>query len=210
LTAGARVGNKHEPFRVGLTGGIASGKSTVAALFEALGVPVIDTDEIARAVVAPGEPLLRKIADRFGAGVLAADGSLDRRALRNVVFADAAARAELEELLHPAIWSETERRSAVAGGPYQVIAIPLLVETGNRRRLDRVLVVDCPEALQLRRVQVRDGSTLEQARAILASQTSREQRLAAADDVIVNDGDVAHLRDQVEPLHAKYLRLAGN
>lgn len=196
------------PFRVGLTGGIASGKSTVARLFEALGVPVIDSDVLAREVVAPGQPLLGRIAERFGAGVIAKDGSLDRAALRAIVFADPAARADLEQLTHPAIRALMEERSAKARGDYQVLVIPLLVETGGRNSVDRVLVVDCAEELQIRRLQARDGSTYEQARAILAAQASREARLAAADDVVVNDGELGAVRDQVAALHARYKNLA--
>ena len=195
-------------FRVGLTGGIASGKSTVARLFEALGVPVIDTDMLAREVVAPGEPLLAQISARFGAGVLGADGRLDRAALRQIVFADAAARADLEQLTHPAIRARLEARSAVLGGPYQLLVIPLLVETAGRTPVDRVLVVDCSEALQIRRLQARDGTTLEQARQILAAQATREARLAMANDVIVNEGDLGEVRDRVASLHTTYVKLA--
>jgi len=195
-------------FRVGLTGGIASGKSTVARLFEALGVPVIDTDVLAREVVAPGEPLLGQIAARFGAGVLAADGSLNRTALREIVFADPAARADLEQLTHPAIRARLEALSAVLGGPYQLLVIPLLVETRGQTPVDRVLVVDCSEALQIRRLQARDGATLEQARRILAAQATRESRLAMANDVIVNEEDLGAVRDRVATLHATYLRLS--
>jgi dephospho-CoA kinase len=195
-------------FRVGLTGGIASGKSTVARLFEALGVPVIDTDILAREVVAPGEPLLGQIAARFGTGVLTGDGSLDRAALRAIVFRDAGARADLEQLTHPAIRARLESLSAVLGGPYQLLVIPLLVETAGRTPVDRILVVDCSEALQIRRLQARDGATLEQARQILAAQATREARLAMANDVIVNEGDLGAVRDRVETLHALYLELA--
>jgi dephospho-CoA kinase len=199
---------KRRVFRVGLTGGIASGKSTVARLFEALGVPVIDTDVLAREVVAPGEPLLGQIAARFGTGVLAADGSLDRAALRTIVFADSTARTDLEKLTHPAIRARLETLSATVGGPYQLLVIPLLVETGGRTPVDRVLVVDCSEALQIRRLQARDGATLEQARQILAAQTTRETRLAMANDVIVNEGDLGAVRDRVATLHATYIKLA--
>jgi dephospho-CoA kinase len=199
---------KRRVFRVGLTGGIASGKSTVARLFEALGVSVIDTDVLAREVVAPGEPLLGQIAARFGAGVLAGDGSLNRTALREIVFADPRAREDLEQLTHPAIRARLEALSAVLGGPYQMLVIPLLVETGGQTPVDRVLVVDCSEALQIRRLQARDGATLEQARQILNAQTTREARLALANDVIVNDGDLGAVRDRVELLHANYLKLA--
>jgi dephospho-CoA kinase len=194
-------------FRVGLTGGIASGKTTVARLFEALGVPVIDTDQLAREVVAPGQPLLTQIAKRFGAAVLQADGSLDRAALRAIVFSDPGARADLERLTHPAIRSLLAERSAAAGGDYQIHVIPLLVETAGRQNLDRVLLVDCSEELQIRRLQARDGSTLEQARKILEAQASRAARLAVADDVIVNEGELAPVRDQVAALHLRYRNL---
>jgi len=196
------------PYRVGLTGGIASGKSTVAKLFEALGVPVIDTDALAREVVAPGQPLLGQIARKFGPQVLLPDGGLDRAAMRSIVFSNPAARAELEELTHPAIRALLEQRSAAAGGDYQILEIPLLVESSGRTRVDRVLVVDSAEELRIRRLQARDGSTLEQAREILNAQASREKRLAHADDVIVNDGDLRTLRDQVAALHMQYQKLA--
>lgn len=195
-------------FRVGLTGGIASGKSTVASLFAALGVPIIDADVVAREVVAVGTPLLARIATRLGAGVLARDGSLNRRAVRDLVFADPAARAALEALTHPAIREEVNRRAEAAKGPYSILAIPLLVEKGSAYRIDRVLVVDCDESLQIRRLQARDGTTLEQAQAILSAQATRGERLSAADDVIRNDGDLHALRDQVAALHARYLELA--
>lgn len=197
------------PFRVGLTGGIASGKSTVATLFAALGAQVIDADVISREVTAPGTPLLARIAERFGARYLRADGSLDRRALRELVFSDRHARADLESLTHPAIFAAIEQRSAEAGGPYQILALPLLVERSHASLVDRVLVIDCDEALQIRRLQARDGSTLAEARAILAAQAPRAARLEAADDVITNDGDLGSLRDQVEHCHRRYLDLAA-
>ncbi len=193
--------------RVGLTGGIASGKSTVARLFAALGVPIIDTDELAREVVAPGSAMLKRITSRFGQRVMKPDGSLDRAALRSLVFADPQARAELEALTHPPILEAMRSRARAAGGPYQMLVIPLLVETGLEREVDRVLVVDADEDVRVRRLQARDGATLDEARALLASQVARETRLAAADDVIVNDGDLHHLRDQVEALHARYVAL---
>lgn len=194
---------------MGLTGGIASGKSTAASLFAALGVPVIDADVISRDVTAAGTPLLARIAERFGARYLRPDGSLDRRALRELVFSDAKARADLESLTHPAIFQAVEERATSAGGPYQILALPLLIEKGHGALVDRVLVIDCDEALQIRRLQARDGSTLEQARAILAAQAPRAARLAAADDVIANDGDLHALRDQVERCHLRYIGLAA-
>lgn len=197
------------PFRVGLTGGIASGKTTVANLFAALGVTIIDTDLLAREVVAPGSPLLARIAERFGAGILAADGSLDRRALREKVFANDAERRWLETLTHPAIRELTDARCAAAAGPYVIVAIPLLVETRGQERFSRVLVVDCDPQLQLARLQARDGLTRAAAEKMLAAQASRAERLSAADDVIHNDGDIARLRDQVEQLHRAYVDAAS-
>lgn len=194
--------------RIGLTGGIASGKSTVANLFAALGIPIIDTDVLAREVVAPGTPGLAAIVERFGAAILQADGSLDRAALRAKVFAAPEERRWLEQLTHPLIRALMEARCAAAGGPYQIVAIPLLAETGRDRRVDRVLVVDCDRETQLARLRARDGTTLEQAERILAAQASREARLGIADDIIRNDGDIARLREQVEPLHRRYLAAA--
>ena len=199
----------NRPFRVGLTGGIASGKSTAAKFFGALGIPIIDTDQLARDIVEPGQPPLERLVERFGPSILTEDGHLDRPALRNIVFSDPKARADLEALTHPAIGSAAEKRSAEAGGVYQIVMIPLLVEKGLGSQLDRVLVVDCDEELQIRRLQARDGSTLEQARAILNAQASRTARLKAAHDVIKNDGDMSAVRDQVETLHARYLELAA-
>ncbi|HEV7138705.1 MAG TPA: dephospho-CoA kinase [Steroidobacteraceae bacterium] len=197
-------------FRVGLTGGIASGKSTVAKFFAALGVPIIDTDQVAREVVEPGQPPLERLVERFGRTILTPDGHLDRPKLREIVFSDPKARADLEALTHPAIGTAVEAWSAAAGGPYQVLIIPLLVEKNLGSQLDRVLVVDCDEELQIRRLQARDGSTVEQARAILNAQTSRTARLKCAHDVIQNEGDLSAVRDQVSALHARYLELAGH
>jgi dephospho-CoA kinase len=198
----------NRPFRVGLTGGIASGKSTAAKFFGALGVPIIDSDQVARDVVEPGQPPLERLVERFGPSILTEDGHLDRPALRNIVFSDPMARADLEALTHPAIGAAMEARSAAAGGIYQVLMIPLLVEKNLGAQLDRVLVVDCEEELQIRRLQARDGSTLEQAQAILNAQASRTSRLKAAHDVIKNDGDMTAVRDQVAALHTRYLELA--
>ncbi len=195
--------------RIALTGGIASGKSTVARLFETLGARLIDTDQIARELVLPGAPALQAIRQRFGDKILAADGTLDRAALRAHVFQDSTARADLEAILHPRIREETDARSARLGGPYQLIAVPLLVETGTHGRYDRVLVVDCEPARQLLRLMQRDGIDAAAAQRILDAQATRAQRLAIADDVIVNDGQVAHLASQVEKLHRAYLGAPG-
>jgi dephospho-CoA kinase len=194
---------------VGLTGGIASGKSTAAKFFGALGVPIIDTDQLARDVVEPGQPPLERLVERFGPGILTEDGHLDRPALRNIVFSDPKARADLEALTHPAIGAAVEARSTQLGGLYQILVLPLLVEKNLGSQLNRVLVVDCDEELQIRRLQTRDGSTLEQARAILNAQASRTSRLKAAHDVIKNEGDMSAVREQVEQLHARYLELAS-
>jgi dephospho-CoA kinase len=195
-------------YRVGLTGGIACGKSTVANLFAALGVPIIDTDLLAREVVASGSALLREITAHFGMQVLASDGSLNRQELRARIFADPAERQWLDALMHPAILQLTDARSAAASGPYVMVAIPLLVETGGTARFERVLVVDCDPELQIARLAARDGNSREQAGRILAAQASRAERLAVADDVIHNDGDIASLRDQVEKLHRQYAQAA--
>ena len=197
------------PFRVALTGGIASGKSTVADLFAARGVPLIDTDVIAREVVEPGRPALATIVRSFGPGVLDAQGCLDRRRMRERIFADPAAKQRLEAILHPAIRAEMERQSRVAGGPYQVLVIPLLAEGGRRDHVDRVLLVDVPEELQIQRLMMRDGVTHEQAQASLHAQGTRAERLAIADDVLRNTGRVDHLHDEVAKLHLKYLELAA-
>lgn len=195
-------------FKVGLTGGIASGKTRVAEFFAARDVMVIDSDQIAREIVAQGAPALAAIRERFGEGVMAADGNLDRRALRAIVFADPAARRDLEAITHPAIRARMAELNAQARGPYVINAIPLLTEGGGRRDLDRVLVVDCPEDLQVARVVARDQVDESAARAVLTAQASRAARLAIADDVIVNDSDLAALEARVASLHERYLRLS--
>ena len=195
-------------WRVALTGGIASGKSTVAALFAELGVPVIDLDLIAREVVAPGTALLDQVIARFGAGLRRADGGLDRRALGELVFRDAGARRALEALLHPAISARAAEHCARAGGRYQIVVIPLLAETGAASAYERVLLVDCDEATQRARLAQRDGMSPELIDAVLASQVTRAARRAVAADVIDNSGAAAALRSQVQTLHQRYLELA--
>jgi dephospho-CoA kinase len=197
------------PYRVALTGGIASGKSTVADLFAALGVPVIDTDVIARQVVEPGQPALAKVVTEFGAEVLDATGRIDRRRMRERIFADPDAKRRLESILHPAIRAEMARQSLAAPGPYQVLVIPLLTEGGSRDHVDRVLLVDVPEELQVQRLMMRDGVSHGQALASLNAQATRAERLAMADDIVRNTGRVEELRDAVAALDAKYRRLAG-
>ena len=195
-------------FRVGLTGGIASGKSTVASFFSELGVPVIDTDIIARDVVKPGAPALAEIRDAFGASVLADDGSLDRRAMRRIVFADDDKRTQLEAILHPRIRDEAFRQADAATAPYVIIVVPLLFESPMKDSIDRILVVDCSVATQLERLLSRDNENAAQARRIIAAQASREERLSIADDVISNDGDRDATRAHVRQLHRSYLKLA--
>src|SRR5215472_16890995 len=161
------------PLKIGLTGGIASGKSSVSEAFLSLGAPVIDADAIARELVEPGEPLQVAVVKEFGPDMLDADGRLDRRALRQLIFRDPARRARLNALLHPAIWQRLEARAAAATQPYVVLEVPLLLETGSGDRVDRVLVLDCPEEEQVRRLIRRDQETEAGARAILAAQASR-------------------------------------
>ncbi len=197
-------------FTVGLTGGIGSGKSTVAECFAAQGVPVIDTDVIARQLTAPGSEALDAIRTAFGETVMQSDGTLDRDALRRRVFADAAARHQLEAILHPRIRQVVEQALAALAAPYALIVIPLLVETGGYRdRLSRVLVVDCPEELQIARVMARSGLAEDEVKPILAAQTGRAERLAVADDVIMNTASPEVLRSQVATLHRRYLALAA-
>jgi len=199
-----------KPYTVGLTGGIGSGKSTVAGMFARLGVQVIDTDEIAHELTRPGGEAIVPISAAFGAEAIAADGSLDRARMRRLAFADAQAKKRLEAILHPLIRAESSRRVEGAASPYAILVIPLLVESGvDRSRTARVLVVDCPEDGQVSRVMRRSGLAEAEVRAILASQVTREQRLAAADDVIDNSGAPEALEGQISRLHEKYLTLAA-
>lgn len=202
-----RPGKRH--YVVALTGGVASGKSVVAQHFENLGVRVYDADVAAREVVAPGSAALAEIEFVFGAGVLAADGSLDRRSMRERVFADPDARKRLEAIIHPRVRTWLRRKVGMDRGPYCILAIPLLVENLTQYDwVDRVLLVDTPEASQIERLMQRDGVTREDAERVLSAQAAREQRLVIADDVIVNDGEEAMLDAEVEALHARYLELA--
>lgn len=196
-------------FSVGLTGGIGSGKTTVADMFAVRGAAIIDTDQIAHQLTAPNGLAIPEIQAQFGEAFLTPDGAMDRARMRAYVFAEPAAKARLEAILHPLIRIETERAAAQTQGAYLIFAVPLLVESGSwKQRVSRVLVVDCAEETQLRRVMGRSGLSESQVRAIMAAQASRQQRLAAADDVIDNDGDVLALIPQVDRLHALYTELA--
>lgn len=196
--------DRNQPFRIGLTGGIASGKSTVAEMFAELGAAIIDTDVIAREVVRAGEPAVGEIRERFGDIVIDDTGNLDRAALRKLVFSDDDARLDLEKILHPRIGLETRRQARLASGPYQIIVVPLLVGSPLLEFVDRVLVVDCDEETQIQRLLTRDAETAEQAHRMLAAQASREARLAIADDVISNDQDLEKTMQQVVLLDTKY------
>jgi dephospho-CoA kinase len=197
-------------FSVGLTGGIGSGKSTVADLFAAQGAALVDTDLIAHQLTAPKGLAIPHIRTMFGDDYLTAEGAMDRQKMRAAVFADPASKAKLEAILHPLIRTESERAASEAPGPYVMIVVPLLVESGVwQQRVSRVLVVDCPEEVQIRRVMKRNGFSEEQVRAIMATQAPRAERLAVADDVILNDGyDPSGLVAQVSTLHRQYLTLA--
>jgi len=197
------------PYCVGLTGGIGSGKSAASGMFEALGAAVVDTDAISRALTAPGGAAIAEIRERFGPESIAADGGLDRERMRLLVFRDAASRARLEGILHPLIRARTRDAIAVARGPYVIVVVPLLFETGACMEfIQRVVVVDCEEEEQIRRVMARSGLAAGEARRIMATQLPRAERLRRADDVLHNSGNIEALRSQVEQLHARYLALA--
>jgi len=190
--------------RVGLTGGIASGKTTVANVFSGLGAGVIDTDHLAREVVAPGEPGLGAVREAFGNCVISNSGNLDRRALRTLVFANPEDRRRLEAILHPLIRGRTSEKLDQLNAPYALVVVPLLFETGFETLVDRVAVVDCPRDVQLKRLRARDGIDKAEAEAMLSAQANRDTRLARADDVIDNSGDWERTRERVRELDAQY------
>lgn len=198
-----------KPWILGLTGGIGSGKSAAAQCFVELGVHLVDADNAARWVVEPGRPALAQIAEHFGASVLQGDGALNRSALRELIFKDPQQRVWLEGLLHPLIREEIRQYLARAESAYAILVSPLLLETSQHQMVQRVLVIDVPESVQIERTVVRDKTNEEQVRAILKAQASREERLSRADDVIVNDRDPAWLKSEVERLHHFYLTLRG-
>ncbi|WP_219266837.1 dephospho-CoA kinase [Pseudomonas sp. Xaverov 259] len=197
------------PWILGLTGGIGSGKSAAAQHFIDLGIDLVDADHAARWVVEPGRPALARIAEHFGAGVLQADGQLDRAALRKLIFEDPEERRWLEALLHPLIGEEIRSHLARAQSPYAILVSPLLIESGQYSMTQRILVIDVPQSLQIQRTLQRDGISEQQVQAILKAQSSREDRLNHADDVLVNDKDLAWLHSEVERLHHFYLTLRG-
>lgn len=198
-----------KPWILGLTGGIGSGKSAAAQCFVDLGVHLVDADHAARWVVEPGRPALAQIAEHFGASVLQADGTLNRSALRELIFKDPQQRVWLESLLHPLIREEIRHYLARAESAYAILVSPLLLETSQHQMVQRVLVIDVPESVQIERTVLRDKTNEEQVRAILKAQASRDERLSRADDVIVNDRDPAWLKSEVERLHHYYLTLRG-
>ncbi len=199
------------PYCVGLTGGIGSGKSRAASLFGELGAEVVDTDDISHEITGIGGSAMPAITATFGAAAAAADGSLDRAVMRRLVFGNPDARKRLENILHPQIREHARRRMARSAAPYVLLVVPLLLETGGYRDLiQRVLVVDCEESLQVSRAMRRSQLTEEAVRAIMGAQLPRQQRLAGADDVIHNDGDITQLREQVAALHQRYLELAAS
>ena len=194
------------PFVVGLTGGIGSGKSAVSHLFAELGIDVVDADIVAREVVEPGTPALKAIAERFGESILTEEGCLNRPALRKRVFENEADKNWLNALLHPAIRTEMQKQLKNATSPYVIFSVPLLIENGLDSLADSVLVVDCSEDTQLERATLRDGSNIETIKSIMASQATRQQRLAKAQDVIDNNGELSALTDQVKSLHQRYMQ----
>jgi dephospho-CoA kinase len=193
---------------VGLTGGIGSGKTTVGDRLAALGATLVDSDAISRALTAAGGAAIEHLREAFGASAIGADGALDRAAMRELAFADPAARARLEAILHPLIRAESDRARHEATGPYVVMVVPLLFETGGHARVSRTLVVDVPEAMQVSRVMARSALAEAEVRAIMAAQWPRWRRLQAADDVIWNGGDAAALGAQCERAHARYVEMS--
>lgn len=192
---------------IGLTGGIGSGKSEVSRRFQELGIDVVDADEAARVVVEPGQPALVEIAKRFGADILVEDGRLNRPRLRSIIFSTPEEKRWLEALLHPLINQEIRRQLTLTTSPYAILVSPLLLETRQHELVDRILVIDASEALQIARASSRDGNTREQIEAIMATQISRGERISRADDIIHNHGDLAELEQQVTEAHSRYLAL---
>ena len=197
------------PLRVGLTGGIGSGKTTVKNLFDELGAPTIDADEISRGITKPGQAAFDEVVARFGKESLDDTGNLDRKRLRALIFSEPDLKKELEAIIHPRVRAEIRAFTERVDYPYCIICIPLLLETGAQSGVDRVLVVDAPEELQVARVSRRDNADEQQTRSIIRSQAGRGQRLRAAHDIIVNDGNISDLKIQVDSLHERYMNLGS-
>lgn len=193
---------------IGLTGGIGSGKTAASDYLASKGITVVDADLAARVVVEPGRPALAAIRQRFGDGVIQADGTLDRRALREIVFADSAARKDLEAITHPAIGEEIVRQLHASTSPYTLLVSPLLLESSQHKLANRILLIDVPEAVQLSRTASRDKVTEAQVKAIIAAQMPREEKRRRADDIVMNDADLATMHQQLDALHATYLKMA--
>lgn len=195
-------------FVVGITGGIGSGKTAVTDKLLTYGITIVDADIVSREVVEPGKPALQSIAEHFGEDILLSDGQLNRGKLRSLVFQNTEERKWLEQLLHPIIYSEIQKQLTNADSEYAVLVSPLLIETSQHLMVNRILVIDVPESLQIQRASSRDGVTEEQVKAIMKAQTSRQERMAKADDIITNDKDLIHLEKEIEKLHHFYLALA--
>lgn len=196
--------------KIGLTGGIGCGKTTVSRLFDEFGIPIIDADVIAHDLVKPGQPALTEIAETFGGNLMQPDGSLNRAALRERVFSDPRQKAELERIMHPRVFAEMTAKMNLLTDPYCILSIPLLFETEKAAFVDRVLIVDCPVEAQIRRVQQRDGLREEQIRAIIATQVSRQYRFSHADDIIDNTLAPSELAEHVKKLHNFYLSISAS
>ncbi len=195
--------------RVGLTGGIGCGKSAACQIFTELGIPVIDADQLSREVVTPGAPGLKALTQLLGHSILAPDLTLNRRALRDRIFAEPALRDAIEAILHPLIKQRMVEQAAALNAPYVILAIPLLLEAGWGDMVDRILVIDCPVPTQIARTMARDGVSQPQVEAIIAAQVNRAERLARGDDIVTNDSTLAQLRKQLVTLHSRYLQLAA-
>lgn len=200
----------NRPLRVGLTGGIGSGKTTVAGLFRQQGVTVIDADDIAHELVEPGHPGYKAVLEYFGRDIAGASGTLDRKKMRQLVFSDPEKKQALESILHPLVYKEIENRITMIDSAYCIIAIPLLLETGGERHVDRVLAVDCDEEDQIQRAMIRDNTDRDDIMSIMAAQVTRERRLAEADDIIRNDRDISYLVQQVADLDSRYRAMAAS
>ncbi len=193
---------------IGLTGGIGSGKTAASDYLASKGISVVDADLAARVVVEPGQPALEAIRQRFGDGVMQADGTLDRRALRDIVFADSSARKDLEAITHPAIGEEIVRQLRASTSPYTLLVSPLLLESSQHKLANRILLIDVPEAVQLSRTASRDKVAEAQVKAIIAAQMPREEKRRRADDIVMNDADLASLHQQLDAIHETYLKMA--